>query len=244
MKISRALPILAALLAASAGLANECVDGVLPPTEGELAERGTFQFKFSYLDENAIDLKKILKEPPAATSKETRQELDEMLALQANRTDEDVERTKFEVRNSVRTFFGPPYGPLTAEEAAALEPLFVKVRNDVNYFSQAVKKVWKRDRPFITDPRIKPCVPLENTTSYPSGHAATSHLFALVLGELNPKRAKEIMASADRVGADRVLAGMHHPSDVEAGKEIADAVWKKLRTNSAFKKDLSEYKLP
>lgn len=235
------------LLHAASGPAGDCVNDRLlfPPSEEELAKISTHPlYAFAYLSPTAVDLEKVLKKPPSADSVETRRELAEMLALQGKRTPEDVERLKSEVKNSVKTFFGPPYGSLTAAEAAALEPLFVKVRGDMNYFVQAAKKVWRRDRPFIEEPKIVPCVVFENTSSYPSGHTAASHLFALVLGELNPKRAKEMMKNADRVGADRVLAGMHHPSDIEAGKALAAAVFEKLRGNAAFRDDLKNYRLP
>lgn len=43
---------------------------------------------------------------------------------------------------------------------------------------------------------------------------------------------------ADLIAEDRVLAGVHHPSDIEAGKKLGDAVFKKLLSNPMSRKEL------
>jgi acid phosphatase (class A) len=234
----------AGLLWSAFAWAGNCTDGSLfkKPLDPTVDDPEATRVSLNYLTTDAVDPKAILPGPPDAVA--TRAELDEMLDIQSKRTEADCVRARVEVKNSVGTFFGPPYGSLTAAEAAALEPLFVKVRGDMNTFVQSTKKIWDRARPWIEEPKLTPCVLLEHTGAYPSGHSAGSHIFALLLGQLNPKRAAAVMADADRVAADRVLSGLHHPSDTDAGKKLADAVWQAMQKQPSFQSDLVKFSLP
>ena len=79
------------------------------------------------------------------------------------------------------------------------------------------KKKWKRLRPPLADERIHPCVPLETTFSYPSGHATIGAFWATILAEMFPADRDIILARGTQIGFDRLIAGMHWPSDVIAG---------------------------
>jgi acid phosphatase (class A) len=74
--------------------------------------------------------------------------------------------------------------------------------------------------------------------SYPSGHAAYSRLFALILSELQPERKSEFMARADQAALNRVIGGVHYPTDIEAGKKLAEDIFADLRKNPDFRRDL------
>jgi len=87
-----------------------------------------------------------------------------------------------------------------------------------------LKRHFARPRPFATWPEVRPAVRLEPSFAYPSGHSGWGVATASVLGVLEPGRRPEILARGLLVGFDRVLAGVHHPSDVDAGQRVAGSV--------------------
>ena len=52
--------------------------------------------------------------------------------------------------------------------------------------------------------------------------------WALVLAEVVPEQRDALIARAHLIGDDRVLGGVHSPSDVEAGRTLAAAIAKQL----------------
>ena len=101
-----------------------------------------------------------------------------------------------------------------------------------------LKDVYKRERPFVRDARVKPCLPRVQGLSYPSGHSAMARLFALILADLAPERRAEFLAKADESALFRVLGGVHHPADTAAGKLLADTLYKNLLKQPEFVSDL------
>jgi undecaprenyl-diphosphatase len=78
-----------------------------------------------------------------------------------------------------------------------------------------IKRIARRPRPdVITDHEFWLRIPTD--TSFPSGHAASSALMAVLLSNRSPL-APLWVAAAVGVGASRVHVGVHHGSDVAAG---------------------------
>ena len=72
-------------------------------------------------------------------------------------------------------------------------------------------------------------VPAESATpvtdsGYISGHAAEAMRDALALAYVMPERYQELISRALELGENRILAGMHSPLDVMAGRMEAEAV--------------------
>jgi acid phosphatase (class A) len=195
-----------------------------------------------FLAKNAISVTDALPGPPAPGSPADRADFGKLLTAQASRTSADCARAATEVSVSLGNFDGPPYGPLTAEEVRAWTPFFEKVRIDTEFFVQAVKRRWHRPRPYMADPRLVPCVRREKTDAYPSGHAANSEVFARVLTLIDPARQAAFAARARRIGDDRVLGGVHHPSDIAAGRALGDRIFTALEKSAAFQKAVSALK--
>jgi acid phosphatase (class A) len=61
-----------------------------------------------------------------------------------------------------------------------------------------------------------------------------------VLSKLDPSRKELFMKRADQIAADRVLAGVHHPSDIEAGKKLGDAEFAALEKSPKFEQALKK----
>ena len=58
--------------------------------------------------------------------------------------------------------------------------------------------------------------------AYPSGHATVAWFFAYLFGEFySPPQRQRLESAAAQVARNREIAGVHYPSDSEAGKRLA-----------------------
>jgi acid phosphatase (class A) len=61
-----------------------------------------------------------------------------------------------------------------------------------------------------------------------------AYAWAAVLAEIFPEQRDALLARAAHAGWGRVLAGVHYPTDVVAGKLLAAAVVAELKKSAAF----------
>jgi undecaprenyl-diphosphatase len=80
-----------------------------------------------------------------------------------------------------------------------------------------LKSVTERARPPLADPAIQALVSLPDSTSFPSGHAATAFAAATAVGVLHPRLRLPLLALAVMVALSRVYLGVHFWSDVVVG---------------------------
>ena len=83
---------------------------------------------------------------------------------------------------------------------------------------------YNRPRPSEMDNRVKAALPVPDSPSYPSEHAATAQAAAAVLAHFLPAEAQSFQTLAEQAGYSRVLAGLQYPSDNEAGLELGRRV--------------------
>lgn len=193
-----------------------------------------------YLSDDDIDLVQVLDPAPAVNSAVAKADREVSEEWQRRRTDQDCENVINEDHVKLQALFGSP-GPLSEAEVARLTPFMKDVKKDGSYFSELGKKQWKRLRPYLqysSSVRLCPGMDPPDDFSYPSGHATDSRLFALVLSEIYPARKSAFLARADHVAEDRVIAGAHFPSDIEAGKKLGDLIFAALMHNDSFREDL------
>ena len=93
--------------------------------------------------------------------------------------------------------------------------------------------------PFVTHLEVKPLFNARGF-GYPSGPALQSHALALVLELLFPDDSKALLDRADIVAQSQVIAGVCNPSDINAGKAIAEAMMVDLNSDDTFEKDLED----
>src|SRR5262249_2085583 len=86
------------------------------------------------------------------------------------------------------------------------------------------KYVYNRPRPSEVNTFVAPAIPVPNSPSYPSEHAATASAAAAVLSYLFPTEAQTFQRAAQECGESRLDAGLQFPSDVSAGMEIGRKV--------------------
>ena len=76
---------------------------------------------------------------------------------------------------------------------------------------------------------------LRGEGSYPSGHTIRSWLTCLLLEQINPAAADAISARAWTYGENRVIAGAHWQSDVDASRVAASIGFSRLQTSPEFR---------
>jgi acid phosphatase (class A) len=190
---------------------------------------------------------------PANSSAQTRAELDYLLQLQDQRSEEDVraslfyagvyyrtsiqpadtdykkfQRNLFHVGRSIGTWFNADSLPLTAALAA-------NVWKDAEYLIWKYKNYFIRIRPYKLEPKLKN---LEETNwaAYPSGHATNSYVNAYLYAELLPEFNSFFIKDAYDMAHSREIIGVHYPSDSESGRVLAWQIIKRLLANEKFKK--------
>lgn len=193
----------------------------------------------AYVTSTALHLDQVLPPPPAAGSPEERAELDTMLRIQQQRTPAQVERARADADTSIWRFadaLGDP-AEFDAQHLPLTGALFGRLEDGIDADYADAKKDFKRIRPFRTEPRLTPVLQQPHSFSYPSGHSTWAHTVAIVLADMVPERRAQIFARAEEFGHNRVVGGVHYPSDIEAGKLGGSVIGAALLASPRFKAD-------
>jgi acid phosphatase (class A) len=70
----------------------------------------------------------------------------------------------------------------------------------------------------VAEHDVKPIIEQAPNASYPSGHATFAYVTAILLADMVPEKAAAIFNRAAILAHSRVVAGVHYPTDVEAGR--------------------------
>jgi acid phosphatase (class A) len=140
--------------------------------------------------------------------------------------------------------FACPLGArLTPENAPKIAALLNRANEDAYRAADVMKRRYQHRRPFqieagdvCVSPQGKAA--LQKSPDYPSGHTALSWETGMVLSELDPEHAIEILRRARAFGQSRVVCGVHNLSAVEAGWMTASAVFALQISSPEFTKDL------
>jgi acid phosphatase (class A) len=176
---------------------------------------------------------------PSPSAEASRKEVAIVAALQEKRTAEQLALCMADTKQSVFRFANVVGENFTTEKLPKATAFFHRVYRTESGFNKQGKNKWERPRPPLFDERVKPIEKLDNA-AYPSGHSAFAFITAIVLADIVPEKRAEIFNRAIEFGNNRVLGGMHFPSDVEAGRQMAAMVAVLMYRNPAFRKDLEE----
>src|ERR1700722_5519184 len=188
----------------------------------------------------AIDFASILSPPPSMDSDQTITELYHIVQLQETRTPEDVARIKSEANLTVWVYSNVLGSWLHADNRPATGKFLGEVLRETGAITKGAKTFYGRKRPFQIDARVKPCIEVDSSPSYPSGHSDAATVFGLVLSEMFPDQRDALIARSRQIGDDRVLAGVHFPSDVEAGRTLGVAIFKQMDADPDFQEQLRQ----
>lgn len=187
-----------------------------------------------------FDFKSLIGDPPKDLSPEHEQEVRHMLDLQATRSPADEQRCQQEVKLSVFLFSNVLGHWFNADDLPITHQVMDEARINAGHVTTAAKDLYQRPRPPVANPKIHPCVPLERSYSYPSGHTVTGIVWATLLSEIFPEKREALMALGKQIGDDRVLAGMHYPTDVIAGRKLGTEIARRLLADESFKTELEK----
>ena len=175
---------------------------------------------------------------PAPNTIEQRADELNLITLQQMRTRGECARAATEVKVNLANLYGEF---LTSAQIEKLAPFFDQVRNDADYFIYKLKTERNRKRPYAYITGLEPCVAREITPAYPSGHATISRLYALILSDMYPTKTKDLLRKSDLIASDRVLAGMHHRTDIVAGQALGERLYKEFSKSRDFRKELNDF---
>lgn len=192
--------------------------------------------------EKARGLRKLLGPYPALGTAESDADFATLHELQDSRTEAECARAKVEEHASLKTFYVEVGSLLSEKEYKKMKVVLAVPFADFLVFAGITKQMYKRPRPYVTSPDLKPCVRLSNTWAYPSGHTAMARMYARILSKFYPDRAEQFLKRGDEVAFDRVMSGLHHPSDVAAGKKLGDAIADHYLCSEDFKKHMESLK--
>lgn len=183
---------------------------------------------FDFLSKKEI--RQILGDYPVLGSADGQADLDILIDYQNTRTAEDCRVAADEDKVTLKNLFVKNGGPLSEKEAKRLKWKLIPVYIEAGINIYKAKKLYKRPRPYDSHSVLKPCIPRESSYAYPSGHTTLGRVLGRTLGEIYPERAALFMQRANAISENRIIGGVHYPSDVAAGKilgdEIADIVTK------------------
>jgi acid phosphatase (class A) len=194
-----------------------------------------------YLPPGRPDAIALLAPPPLPGSAEQAADMAEVVAVhQACPTNEAaaaLSQRKFSLFTftpAIGSFFQSGRFPKT-------EAFFQRVQTEAAAATSVAKNHWKRPRPYVLDPTLA-AGKLETSFSYPSGHSTEGMVLALLLAEVFPDRQDQILAVGREIGWHRVEIARHYPTDIYAGRTLAQAIVREFKMNPAFQHDFAEIK--
>lgn len=136
---------------------------------------------------------------------------------------------------------------ITQADTPHLNMLLRRSLVDAGLATYKAKTHYNRTRPFVAANDNTICSPLEEAAlrkdgSYPSGHSAIGWAWGLILAEIAPDKANDLIQRGYDFGQSRVVCGVHWQSDVNAGRLVASAVIAQLHANPDFMAQLGAAK--
>jgi len=140
---------------------------------------------------------------------------------------------------TILTEFEEAFGmKITAEDTPEIYKLLLDGTASCDAICIIPKETYMRRRPFMVFNEPTPCpddeAGLRTNGSYPSGHTILGWSAALLMMEINPDRANEILRRGYRYGENRIVVGAHWQSDTDAGRLVASVAYARLHTSERF----------
>lgn len=178
--------------------------------------------------------------PPARGDAQDVTDYQTLLDYQSKRTQAECDRASSEVKVNLLHFFAAPYGPLTQAEAAKWQQFVDRHSLRAILTIAAAKLQYHRPRPFESHADIHPCIALDKTYSYPSGHSAFAEYYGKILAIAFPERAKVLGARATQIALDRSIGGVHYPTDIRDGLSLGDQIFDAENEDGELEKEIHE----
>ncbi|HYL28035.1 MAG TPA: phosphatase PAP2 family protein, partial [Candidatus Nitrosotalea sp.] len=131
-------------------------------------------------------------------------------------------------------FYSPSVGAgFTPQRFPVTTAFFSRVGADVQVLIDNAKLYWNRPRPNGAQ---------RARGSYPSGHAAFAAASAIILSQLIPEKRDAIFTQARTFAENRILLGLHYPSDIASGWTAGTLAAYVMMRDPAFERDFAAAK--
>jgi len=197
--------------------------------------------ELNYLKPNQPAAAALLAPPPILGSAEQNADLETVRNVYHAATSNDLAAAYSEKKFSVFNFTGSVGSYFVEANLPKTAAFFAQIQEDAATVTDLGKDYFKRPRPYTTDTNLVNGK-LEKSFSYPSGHSTETMVLGLVLAEIIPTQHDAILAHARTMGWHRVQIARHYPTDIYAGRVLAQAIVAELNKNPAFEKQLAEVK--
>lgn len=202
-----------------------------------------------FTSDELLDIANILPPPPEFESAQF--VYDQTQHLWGKRQRLDEERAQMAILDAVYgmqtmiDIYGPMFGlNITKEDTPEIYKILQDVGSNCDSITVKTKKHFLRLRPYVYY-KEGTLVPEKEEKhagegSYPSGHTALGWTMALVLADINPAAAENILARAYEHGQSRVVAGYHWQTDVDAARIASSLFYIKLQGNERFQQQMAK----
>lgn len=223
-------------------LAQAAQDGVEAPTP-----RPTLDLGKPYIGGPLPGGERLIHPPPQASS--TRMAIDEE-AHQRALSLQDSARWHLAARDADlgdgwygRAFSCAAGVEISARATPHIAHLLRRAATDFGGSTSAVKAQFQRARPFMAD-NEPTCTPedepfLRGNGSYPSGHSAIGYGLGMLLANIFPDRAADLLARGRGYANSRWVCNVHWYSDTTESQAFAAATFARLQANDEFRADLA-----
>ena len=178
-----------------------------------------------FLSPKKVELLKILPPPPPPKSEAQQRDMAAVLEAQNRRTPETVKRALADNALSIYRFddvLGPKF---KAENLPVMNEFFKRMHADARAILNATKEAWVRLRPYKINPEVTMLgEPPRTNFAYPSGTTIFGTLTGIVLANMVPEKQFELFERSAEFVANRVVLGVHYPTDVQASQMGATAL--------------------
>lgn len=188
-------------------------------------------------------------QPPANSSKQTRAELDFLLELEKNRTEEQVNdalrmheiiyiplpgmKSEKHLFFEAYEIFGTQFNP---KEYPKTKKLLNNIMKEMRIAEFTAKNHFLRARPRQLEANLQPLKKM-SSSSFASGHTLWAYMQAYLMGALVPEKRSEFLDLAYKIGFSREVLGVHYPSDEEASRKLAHQLLLKMWEKPEFIND-------
>ena len=189
------------------------------------------------------DMMRFLPAPPDSTSMAFMNDVARYYWGKEMRNDEEraAEATRDAVYGlaTILTEFEEAFGmKISKEETPEIYKVLLDGTATCDSICTVPKRTYMRRRPFMVfnEATLYPAdeEALRKNGSFPSGHTLLGWSAALLMMEINPERATELLTRGYRYGENRLVVGAHWQSDTDAGRLAASAAYAKLHTSERF----------
>ena len=207
------------------------------------AQHSTQPVDTFYIVPSQAALSHVIQPPPPAESQALKDDLKAVQTTIRNRTEAQAKSAVADNSLTIFDFVSDVLGPnFNKEKLKITVPFFERAYRDQIEACKEVKEHYNRPRPFVLDPQIKPILKQAANASYPSGHATTGYVYTIILSMMLPEKAQALYDRAAIYGNNRVVAGVHFPTDVDAGKISAAVIVNMLIQQPLFMRDFERAK--